>query len=178
MSNWRYDGSECQADQWLWMPDHERRLWPLNYGEMVALNAKLRIRWLWKPNYWEMVYAWLWIMDLNAELWTVALNTKLQRDDGSESLNVNDGSEHQIVERSWRLWMSNYEQWLWTPNYGEMTTLNAWTWTMALNAWIVDKSWQLWMPNYELRALNTKLWRNDDSVRLNVDDGSECLNCG
>ena len=30
MPNWRYDGSECQANQWFWMPDYELWLWTPN----------------------------------------------------------------------------------------------------------------------------------------------------
>ena len=103
---------------WLWMPDHERRLWMPNYGEMMALNTKLRIRWLWKPNCWEMVYAWLWTMDLNAKLWAT-------------------GSKCQTMEKWW-LCTPECGRWLWTPEL----------WMMALNAWTVDKSWRLWMLNW------------------------------
>ena len=44
------------------------------------------------------------------------------------------------------------------PKYGEMMTLYAWMWTMALNAWTVNKSWQLWMPKLWTMASNAKLW--------------------
>ena len=113
--------------------------------------------------------AWPWTTTLNTKLWrnggferqtkdTVALKSKLlgngvclTMNNGFECQTVNNDSKYQTAE------MMALKAWLWTPNCKEiMTTLNVKLWTMALN---------------------TKLWRNDDSIRLNVDDGSEHLNC-
>ena len=56
-----------------------------------------------------------------------------------------------------------------------MMALNAWLQTMGFKCQTVER-WWLWTPDCEQRALNTKVWRDDGSERLNVNDGSEYLN--
>ena len=91
---------ECQADQWLWVPNYERRFWMLNcedggskrqseehddskcQTEDVALNA-----WNWKDE-------WLW-------------TPKTDERNDFERLKMKKKMVSNAYEGKWWLWMPN-----------------------------------------------------------------------